>query len=516
MMRVLVVDDEQPVVDGLCHLIGKDESGDFQVVGQARSGREAVDKARALSPDIMLLDVNMPGLSGLDAAREIRKRGDMPVFILVTAYERFDIALEAVQLGIVDYLLKPVQKSKLAEALAKAADLVRKRAESERGELERREAEDRLLPLARHGVLRALMMGEGTGPAFADALGQVGWTAPWCLAAVLSFQPPAGCTDRDDWARSAYGQAASLIEYKAGAMLGPLSGTLCAALAPLSGLADAGRAEAVVSDALAPVLDSGRVRLAFGPPELVAEASESYRVALSLLSGDGASVRPAEDGPEPGAGSWDFEADFLDGLRAGSVEKARLALESVLPPAGVPVGSALRSRLAGALSVAYADLARRGLMDDASALAALDLGGVAGAADTAALAAAVRTRFAELGAAATRGPRRSRAVAAALDYITANFSSPLSLESTASAAGVSPGHLSRLFTDELGMGFTDYLIDARIRRARELLSEPGASVKEVSMACGYSDPNYFSRLFKKVCGLSPTAYAAGIREETDD
>ncbi|HPE36463.1 MAG TPA: response regulator, partial [Spirochaetales bacterium] len=112
MMRVLVVDDEQPVVDGLCHLIGKDESGDFQVVGQARSGREAVDKARALSPDIMLLDVNMPGLSGLDAAREIRKRGDMPVFILVTAYERFDIALEAVQLGIVDYLLKPVQKSK--------------------------------------------------------------------------------------------------------------------------------------------------------------------------------------------------------------------------------------------------------------------------------------------------------------------------------------------------------------------------------------------------------------------
>jgi len=60
------------------------------------------------------------------------------------------------------------------------------------------------------------------------------------------------------------------------------------------------------------------------------------------------------------------------------------------------------------------------------------------------------------------------------------------------------------------------LIEIRIGRARELLREPGSSIKQVSISCGYSDPNYFSRLFKKVTGLTPSAFQSGISELTDE
>jgi two-component system response regulator YesN len=108
-------------------------------------------------------------------------------------------------------------------------------------------------------------------------------------------------------------------------------------------------------------------------------------------------------------------------------------------------------------------------------------------------------------------PRHSPPVAKAIAWVAANFGKSAGLETCADAAGVSPSRLSRLFVEETGRGFSDYTIEYRIARAREMLSEPGCSVKEVSAACGYPDANYFSRLFKKMTGLTPTAFAAGER-----
>ena len=95
------------------------------------------------------------------------------------------------------------------------------------------------------------------------------------------------------------------------------------------------------------------------------------------------------------------------------------------------------------------------------------------------------------------------------------FGNQISLEQAAYSVGISPNRLSRLFCEETGNGFSDFLIDYRIERAKELLAVPGASIKQVSMQCGYPDPNYFSRLFKKVTGLTPTAFSSGATEALD-
>ncbi|HPC72663.1 MAG TPA: response regulator, partial [Treponema sp.] len=88
MKRVLIVDDEQPIVAGLSLLIKRYFSEDYTVVGSASSGREAIEKARELSPDILLMDVQMPGISGLEAIKTIVSFGGPKAFILITAYER--------------------------------------------------------------------------------------------------------------------------------------------------------------------------------------------------------------------------------------------------------------------------------------------------------------------------------------------------------------------------------------------------------------------------------------------
>ncbi|MCX8014147.1 MAG: response regulator [Rectinema sp.] len=87
MKRVLIVDDEQPMVMGLSLIIKRYFSQEYIIVGTAASGREAVECDAELNPDILLMDVQMPGISGLEAIRTIARKGNPNAFILVTEYE---------------------------------------------------------------------------------------------------------------------------------------------------------------------------------------------------------------------------------------------------------------------------------------------------------------------------------------------------------------------------------------------------------------------------------------------
>lgn len=112
-IRALLVDDEAPARSELRYLL--DGQADVQVVGEAGSAREALELARHLEPDIVFLDVEMPGLSGVDAAPLVRERTDPPAVVFVTAHERY--AVEAFAVEAFDYLLKPVDPDRLARVV---------------------------------------------------------------------------------------------------------------------------------------------------------------------------------------------------------------------------------------------------------------------------------------------------------------------------------------------------------------------------------------------------------------
>lgn len=116
VLRALVVDDEQPAREELCFLLGQVDGVD--VVGQAANGIEALGLIEDRSPDVVFLDIQMPGLGGFEVARQVLQRGLATQLIFVTAYDQH--AIEAFEVNAVDYLLKPVDPARLEQSVQRA------------------------------------------------------------------------------------------------------------------------------------------------------------------------------------------------------------------------------------------------------------------------------------------------------------------------------------------------------------------------------------------------------------
>ena len=134
-IRTVVVDDEQLARDELCFLLGRIQG--IEVVAQAADGVEALQVIEEHAPDVVMLDIQMPGLTGFEVAKRLLRAGIESQFVFVTAFDRH--AIEAFEVNAVDYLLKPIE----AERLSTAVERVRRRIQSDRpakpqnGDLER-------------------------------------------------------------------------------------------------------------------------------------------------------------------------------------------------------------------------------------------------------------------------------------------------------------------------------------------------------------------------------------------
>jgi two-component system, LytTR family, response regulator LytT len=123
-IRTVVVDDEQLAREELCYLLGR--LGGVEVVGQAANGVDALKVIEQSNPDLVMLDIQMPGLTGFEVARRLLENGLDSQLVFVTAFDRH--AIEAFEINAVDYLLKPVE----ADRLGTAVDRVRRRIQTDR------------------------------------------------------------------------------------------------------------------------------------------------------------------------------------------------------------------------------------------------------------------------------------------------------------------------------------------------------------------------------------------------
>jgi len=542
--RIFVVDDEKPVVDGISLIVEKDLGGEFEVGGSASTGREALERVPSLLPDIVLMDVRMPGISGLETIRELRKRGVLSAFVLVTAYERFDIAREAVELGVVDYLLKPVSREGLARALRSAAIWADKAREAENREVAHREREDALAAHAETALLQGIALGAGAAAERAAILDLLGIGDRMAIVAAFALAAPPAAADPARELRVLHARLRDTLRYRSHALVGPLLAGLCPALVAGRDAEEVERRaremREAIDSAFADEIGHGYLRVAWGRPSGMEGLEEGWSEALASLGrppahfarpgSTGGIGGPGGDSPGgeavggaggeavglwlgEGAPPFDFsdDEDFLAALAAGDEAKASLALERILPSPSSQVTAVEAGRLASLFGSACRLFARRGMLDPGKAMACHDFSDLFLRLDVATLGLAARARFASILSASREITRLSPPVARTIAWIRDNYQRPIGLDLAAEAAGVSSGRLSRLFVEETGKGFSDWLIEYRIGIARELLLEPGASIKEVSLSCGYPDPNYFARLFKKVTGTTPSGWAEGRR-----
>ena len=114
-IKVLIVDDHTVVRDGLTTMLGREK--DFTVVGEAQNGLEAVERARELEPDVILMDLRMPELDGVEAMRRIRSQDPEVRFIVLTTYDTDEYIFDAIEAGAKGYLLKDASREDLFQAV---------------------------------------------------------------------------------------------------------------------------------------------------------------------------------------------------------------------------------------------------------------------------------------------------------------------------------------------------------------------------------------------------------------
>lgn len=541
MKRVLVVDDEMPIVNGLLLLFKRYFQTEYTVVGVAQSGREAIEKAKELAPDIILMDVQMPGITGLDAIRELSRQKSATAFILVTAYERFDIAREALSMGVCDYLLKPVSRERLEIALRVASDYLDRSRLFDKRELEFRDRQQRLVPLIRTAFFCSVRWQQELRKNLGLVKEMLKINEDAGVLGIASFSP------MDGNAGALYERFCSLIQYKTVALVGPLEDNrYCAWFLPMKKAALESESIAaseisaflgILRGAFSSELATGEIVLAHGQPEILENLERSWSAAVQVFAGSTLIPKKGSDiaGISAAVGSaivqpqvnleiqlseWEknhascaLDAQFSEEIMEGQYAMAGQALEKMLMQIECSHTAARDSlfRIIAALSFAALKLAGGGILSEQVYREFMDFSDIEQLWNQAAchlFAAKVRERFASLQKYAVAAGSHSPFVVRAIQYIENHYQEPITLESAAEAIGISAGHLTRLMSDELKKGFARTLIDYRLQKAKEMLKKPNVSVRDVSRLCGYSDANYFARLFRRMTGVSPSEYTA--------
>ena len=167
-MKVLIADDEINIILLIKSLIDRQKT-DVEIAGEAGDGITALEMVRQLKPDVVITDIRMPGMNGMDLIRHVREEQIPVEFVIISGYSEFEYARSAIQYGVSDYLLKPIKKDELNDVLAK---LESQRASRREQQMQFNLMEDRLA--SNNGILRKNLLQNlltGDGELYRQALG---------------------------------------------------------------------------------------------------------------------------------------------------------------------------------------------------------------------------------------------------------------------------------------------------------------------------------------------------------
>ncbi|MCZ8523901.1 MULTISPECIES: response regulator [Paenibacillus] len=507
MYRVLLVDDEPLARMGLRETFDWEGHG-YRVVGEASNGRSALAWIERGEVDILITDIAMPVMDGMELMREARGRFPSVKIILLSCHSDFAYVREGMRMGATDYLLKPtMQPEDLKEVLGKA----RSQAEEERGIrelMESREQARRREELEKS--FTRLLLGEA-----ADVPPSAGlsWFAESYRAVVAELD---GATKLRSEEGGIYTEIMleelqeSWYEVcgEEGIALRAGAEQLILVVRSIDRLerfqaGAAGRGCSLTLGVSGPASGSGAFRQA------VREARAAAR--LRFYEGPGAIRHYGEaDAVNPGSGTAAQEAALTRleaAYAAGRPEEAQALLEEL-------AASWARHRTAPSEVRRQARCLLAGLRSPAEAgsRAAERIESIPGLESVEEVRQLLRQALeplrepeAQAGGAEEAGLHR-RIVAQALTYLKSHYTGNISLQDVADHVAVSRNYFSELFKKVTGHNFIDHLIHLRLEHACGLLRTTTLRVYEVAELSGFNDVKYFSKAFKKVMKVSPADY----------
>ena len=530
MYRILLADDEGIVLNSLSFLLEKNFEGMFEI-NTAKSGRAAIELAEHFRPDIIFMDIQMPGINGIDAMREIRSFLPSTIFIVLTAYDKFDYAKEAINLGVMDYLNKPFSQKAIVDVVAQAIKELDERREKRRIELQTKERLETVIPIIENGFIYSLILQERFTEDIENYKNLLGLECNHGYMLAVVF----GDTQQDNYMTNSIGSAVKaqttyynkvreiLKDTFPDAIVGTVSSNKIPVFIPSKEehMDYQKRIEIIEKSRVAArtmknATDDITYRIGIGGIVKLIDSLKSYDDALKALYSTNGSVAHVDDLPiavsYEGSYPVELEDKLFDHIQAGNIDESLVVAAEFFDWMSEKYADDFMSIRLKALEFvlrAESDMYRSGggytyYFDSRKDY----LNELMGSNDTGSLRSWYIDKLKNAVTSINKGAtdHTHHLIKKAVDYIENNYSKDISLDDISQELNLSTYYFSKLFKEEKGENFIEFLTMTRIQKAKELMKDATRSIKEISSSCGYSDPNYFSRIFKKYTGLTPTEY----------
>ncbi|MFZ3577161.1 response regulator [Virgibacillus sp. DJP39] len=473
-MRILIVEDELLERKAMRKFIETNFS-EMTIVGEAENGRKAIKLATELSPDVIFMDIKMPGISGLEAIEKIN--ADLPSikFILVSAYDSFEYAKQAMQFGIKEYILKPGKKEEIVRALLR----VKKEIEAETAQSKEKIQSDQLV---KERFITKIIQNP-THNSVEETQRQ--------LYPDLKSGCFLVCTFSGSFDFNAFEQTLEKnLDYSYITLHAENELSVCVLAQNV-----VEKAELLIITRKIVLDTKGIVYIGIGFPytridQLGKSYQEAYSACFQLAKEQNSNYGFLKQSNQRNAAAETI-AIVLTELGKGN---------NVLAAAYFKENASLFTAMEKEnLYIEIKNLVtKKGIAIPENSIASLK---------------SIRDweTFINICCIRINEYYQSRQyIEQAKRYIENNYNTTITLEETATHVNLSANYFSNLFKQEIGETFIDYVTKIRLSRAKELMEEHSYSLKEISYMVGYKDPNYFSRVFKKHFNDSPKRFQQEI------
>jgi len=533
MYKLLIVDDEPWLRKRLLLTIDWQSMGITELF-EAEDGAKAFNLAVKHEPDIIITDIEMPELSGIDLMQTLNESALFPQIILISGYNEFEYARSAVKFGAVDYLLKPVSEDELKQTVTKCIATL----EQNRYNKEIRDLLVNSSSLLREKIYVDLLQGKlDFNKVPSTRLYELGVTFLSSSAmCVIAHSHPANHTlSGNDVEQTLVNLSIHKIikEFLAscfGVVLDFWVDDVNVYLVFSDLSAEefkAGVAKAL-SHAKKQICKLHSVRIAYGTGSIafsLAELSTSYRKARYSINLCRSKLHSAYGGEEETKAN-DFQIVYdeynlrslIMSLRSGNADEASKLLTELIneflnQSDGAPSSLQIKLMYINVLNSLFKGcLPSLPVSEDIIKICVDYIDASASFHTTDKMHSQLQSLLSVL----TQqyhdffGTKRHWLIDKIMEYINVNYASSLSMRDVAANFHLNPSYFCKLFKEEIGVTFTTYLMSKRVENAKRLMSESTMKLYDVASAVGYTNVQYFSTVFKEIEGITPSQFRSGI------
>lgn len=529
MYKIMIADDESIVIDALKFIIERNFE-DECIIECAKTGRKVIELAENFRPDIIFMDIQMPGINGIEAMREIRKNNAHIIFIVVSAYVKFDYAKDAIGIGVLDYINKPIQKDVIVKVLQTAMQQVDETKHRRSVDLANKEKLEIVTPIIENGFIYSLLYqnnGKEELDNFRTLLGieeEAGYLMSLQFGELSDKERMKNVIGTSVRLQKEYTRMKDIMKAFFHCCVGAMMGNMILAFVPQaipSQDEEYGIRINIIENARKMVRElrqefDAKFRLGVGAIHAIHSLSESYNEAMrSLAYNSSDSVVHVNDLPILCNYEENYPID-TENLLFQNVEKGNLNKSTYYAKCFFDWMVENHSQNVMDIKLKVLEFVLRaesigfesGGMVYRFNMRSKYLEGIMEMQTYQQLYEWFETKISEVCRNILTKKEESTVdvVKKAQLYIEQNYSKDIVLDEVSRYLQISPYYFSKLFKKRTGKNFIEYLTSVRIEKAKELLRNSSKSMKEICMEVGYSDANYFSRTFKKNVGLSPTEY----------